>query len=749
MLTFLQPGLVDHRGPWDGSFRKNRRAVNEDVVTGAPLGEGGTKHAGHVNWKTVISPVYISDSMGIAKPSRYVMNSVVERPSNRVSRKKGITGLRKPPLTPLGPGNNSEDAPSNPNNPPRRDEPKPEPDTQPVPSTDDMDIDVPAQYVDVGATSNMGRADSSSAQLNLAHQHVSSALQEAERARAEAQHTRRELANVTELLKHSQHQTFESRGRLAKVQEELEQRVKASEFHEQQLKQAQQNHHSEMHALKDQMQAAINAIRHDASISNDERERQLLQIQKEHMEKAEAQMNAKNEELARVKKQLLDTEEIMAHTKNTSEKNYRNLQKARYEAEKLQRKHDELKLAADENATNFAEAQKYTDELIKHSEKLMQQHAQESGELQAEINRIVNNQEKTVEEAQATILSYVEENEQLKAQLDKEVEMFHNMLEGGQQSFDEQEAMLNQMQESLNNASLKTLYSNAYILAKSTLAFEPTSRQAYAILETLNNRTQGIDNALLRNQITELLMFMHNRMNQHIQLASPPQADFQNNAQDYQDAVVPSTNYNVPTLPSEVIDLTQDDDRDVEFISETPRHHHHHHQEVKQENPYDNFPDSTIGKRKRIVEGDAPIQIRKNPLLLNVKNKRVKIPSVVISDDEGAPTVRFPKQKPRHLKKGNRKLYVNLNVDPAQRGGHAPMERARQEMPIRPSMDVPVNDYYTQDQIARARRDKFAAQEARIAADPKGYAKKMSNLDKARAAKAAKAARRKAKGKRK
>lgn len=109
MTTLLHPGLVRNKRTWD-----KRRSTSRDdgSVVGAPLGNGGTKHAGHSNWKTVIKPVYISDTMGFAKPSSFVMQSIVDKPS-KTTFKAGVTSHPKLPLNPLLLGNNNINAPWN------------------------------------------------------------------------------------------------------------------------------------------------------------------------------------------------------------------------------------------------------------------------------------------------------------------------------------------------------------------------------------------------------------------------------------------------------------------------------------------------------------------------------------------------------------------------------------------------------------------------------------------------------------
>lgn len=88
-------GLVQQKGPWKTTrhdVANAKASMKQDKVSGGGVGEGGTSHAGHGNYKQVMTPVGITGREAPPQPSSLAMRSVVLKESNHY-RKKAIAGF--------------------------------------------------------------------------------------------------------------------------------------------------------------------------------------------------------------------------------------------------------------------------------------------------------------------------------------------------------------------------------------------------------------------------------------------------------------------------------------------------------------------------------------------------------------------------------------------------------------------------------------------------------------------------------
>jgi hypothetical protein len=96
-------GLVQQKGPWKTTkmdLQNSRSSMKQDKVSGGGIGEGGTSHAGHGNYKQFINPGVISGRDAPPPPSKLAMRSVVTIEVNHY-RKKAVAGML-PIYTTLG-----------------------------------------------------------------------------------------------------------------------------------------------------------------------------------------------------------------------------------------------------------------------------------------------------------------------------------------------------------------------------------------------------------------------------------------------------------------------------------------------------------------------------------------------------------------------------------------------------------------------------------------------------------------------
>lgn len=88
-------GLVQQKGPWattKNDVQNAKSSMKQDKVLGGGIGEGGTIHAGHGNYKQVINPQTVSGRAPPPSPSKLAMRSVVLKESNHY-RKKTVAGM--------------------------------------------------------------------------------------------------------------------------------------------------------------------------------------------------------------------------------------------------------------------------------------------------------------------------------------------------------------------------------------------------------------------------------------------------------------------------------------------------------------------------------------------------------------------------------------------------------------------------------------------------------------------------------
>lgn len=89
-------GLVQQKGPWKtvkNDVQNAKASMIQQKVSGGGVGEGGTIHAGHGNYKQVLNPNTVSGrNAPPAKPSSLGARSVVLKESNHY-RKKAVAGM--------------------------------------------------------------------------------------------------------------------------------------------------------------------------------------------------------------------------------------------------------------------------------------------------------------------------------------------------------------------------------------------------------------------------------------------------------------------------------------------------------------------------------------------------------------------------------------------------------------------------------------------------------------------------------
>ena len=88
-------GLVQQKGPWKTTrhdVANAKASMKQDKVSGGGVGEGGTTHAGHGNYKQVMNPVAINGREAPPQPSSLAMRSVVLQEVNHY-RKKAVAGF--------------------------------------------------------------------------------------------------------------------------------------------------------------------------------------------------------------------------------------------------------------------------------------------------------------------------------------------------------------------------------------------------------------------------------------------------------------------------------------------------------------------------------------------------------------------------------------------------------------------------------------------------------------------------------
>ena len=88
-------GLVQQKGPWATTKKDIENAKDsmiQEKVGGGGIGEGGTIHAGHKNWKQVMNPHRIDATKPLPKPSSLAIRSVVGKESNQY-HKKAVAGF--------------------------------------------------------------------------------------------------------------------------------------------------------------------------------------------------------------------------------------------------------------------------------------------------------------------------------------------------------------------------------------------------------------------------------------------------------------------------------------------------------------------------------------------------------------------------------------------------------------------------------------------------------------------------------
>jgi len=88
-------GLVQQRGPWKTTrvdIQNSKESMKQDKVAGGGVGEGGTLHGGHGNYKEVVNPYAVNGKQSTPAPSKIALRSVVFVESNHY-RKKSIAGF--------------------------------------------------------------------------------------------------------------------------------------------------------------------------------------------------------------------------------------------------------------------------------------------------------------------------------------------------------------------------------------------------------------------------------------------------------------------------------------------------------------------------------------------------------------------------------------------------------------------------------------------------------------------------------
>lgn len=71
-------GLVHQRGPWKSTASDQKRAAEGKAnYGGGGTAAGGTVHAGHGNWKQIMTPIQLNGSAAPLHPSEYAMRSVM------------------------------------------------------------------------------------------------------------------------------------------------------------------------------------------------------------------------------------------------------------------------------------------------------------------------------------------------------------------------------------------------------------------------------------------------------------------------------------------------------------------------------------------------------------------------------------------------------------------------------------------------------------------------------------------------